>query len=166
MLNIDNELDLRWINEFEKLDNQYKMFYKEDVESVKVNYVYINQFNDITRVTRDHCVLPTKNILPEKMLMSMVEEHKLNKYKLAYILKYNFAIDPNDVRTMNYSLSNWMTEIPYVTDIHFDNTITMFQDLNELNIFFVEIQKNSHKRTLKRNIIEKIKKNISTRKCR
>tara|TARA_E500000178_G_scaffold348287_1_gene403107 strand:+ start:82 stop:582 length:501 start_codon:yes stop_codon:yes gene_type:complete len=164
MLNIDNELDLRWINDFEDLDNRYKMFYKEDVDSIRVNYIYINNCSDITRVTRDFCMLPTKNLLPEKLLLSMIEEHKLNKYKLAYILKYNFAIEPTDVKTMNYNLSNWMTEIPYVTDIRFDNTITMFQDLNELNIFFVEKQKNTHNKTLKRSIIEKVKKNLYTRK--
>ena len=57
-----NPLDSSWISEFELVDNSYNMFYKDDVEYIHVNYVYLSNENEIERVKCENIILPTKNV--------------------------------------------------------------------------------------------------------
>jgi hypothetical protein len=36
------DLDVSWINEFEKIDNEYNIYYTEEISFIKIHCVYIN----------------------------------------------------------------------------------------------------------------------------
>ncbi len=159
-----NELDENWITQFEEVDKDYEIFYKDDVECVNIKYVFINSNNEIEHVKCEKTILPQKNKLPQETLLAMIKTHSLKKYKMSFILKYNLSIDPREITNNDVSLEDsWLTEYTYVKDIFFDKTITMFQDLNEINIFFCESKK-SHNKTSKIRLFQSLKRHNSTKK--
>ena len=43
MENYNNNLDDEWINNFDKIDNLYKDFYKDDIYYIHLRILYINR---------------------------------------------------------------------------------------------------------------------------
>ena len=119
----------------------------------------VSNENEIERVKCENIILPTKNVLSYDILVSMVKAHKENDYKLAFMLKYNFSMNPEEVKFIHkHSFqSNYLQEIDKVDDIHYEKTITMFQDLNELTLFFTHNTK-KHTRTQKIRMYDALKK--------
>jgi hypothetical protein len=46
-------VDSSWLQEFENLDKEYKDYYTEELETIKVHCIYINKNNEIERVIED-----------------------------------------------------------------------------------------------------------------
>jgi hypothetical protein len=157
--NTEEILDSSWISNFEAIDSSYNMFYKDDVEFIHVNYVYLSNNNEIERVKCENIILPVKNMLTYDVLVSMVNDHKEKIYKLAFMLKYNFSIEPEDVKFMKeHSLqNNYLVEIDRIDNICYERTINMFQDLNELTLFFTRSTK-KHTRTQKIHMYNALKR--------
>ena len=161
-------LDEEWIREFECIDNEYNVFYKEDVLFVKVNCVFINRANEIECVKSENVLFATPNTLPYSTLLEMIDAHKLQKYEMTTMLKYNFSIDPAEIKSFlkHRNTDRYLTELTKVDTIVFEKTIGMFQDLNEVNIFFRE-KKARHTRTSKVSngrLMTALKKHRGTRK--
>jgi len=166
--NDENEvLDTNWITNFEKIDNSYKLFYLHDVHSIKIKCVYINQENEIEKIKQENIVLGTPNYLSREEVMGIIKHNIDCNYGLLSILKYNINLDPRNVRsfvaTTKYE-ENFLTHIKNIDDIHWDMTISMFQDLNELTFFFYE-KNGSHANNVTRKIwlqrhLKKMKKTI------
>lgn len=153
-------LDASWINDFESIDNSYNIFYKDNIDFICVNYVYVNEKNEIERVKSENIILPLKNILPSEALLSLIKSNQEKQYKLSFMLKYNFSVEPDEIKSMNtYDFSSeYLQELKKIDDIKFEKTITMFQDLNELTLFFSKYMKN-HNKTQKIKLFSSFKKN-------
>ena len=39
------DLDISWINEFEKIDNEYKIYYTEELSFIRIHSIYVNNNN-------------------------------------------------------------------------------------------------------------------------
>jgi len=160
-LNTD-ELDSQWIHHFEEIDKNYADFYLEDVSSIKVQFIYINEARDIQKVKREKIMLQSPNILSREELLSLLQKNMTNdnsSYFLSVILKYNITLESNEIRkycTSNYSPTGYITRVNTVDTIPFQKTITMFQDLNHLFFLFIEKQKTNTKNKTKRNHYLKI----------
>ena len=164
--NKEDILDASWINDFETIDNSYNIFYKDNVEFICVNYVYLNEKSEIERVKSENIILPRKNILPSEALLSLIKANQYKQYKFSFMLKYNFSVDPEEIKSMNkYGFSSeYLQEFNKIDDIEFEKTITMFQDLNELTLFFLPFLKN-HNKTQKIKLFSSFKKSqAKTRK--
>ena len=70
MTNKEEILDASWINDFETIDNSYNIFYKDNIDFICVNYVYLNEKSEIERVKSENIILPKKNVLPSEALFS------------------------------------------------------------------------------------------------
>ena len=46
----NNKLEDDWIDKFEKIDNLYKDFYKEDLYYINLKLIYINRENEIDKL--------------------------------------------------------------------------------------------------------------------
>ena len=57
------DLDTKWIEEFESLDNNYKTFYAEDIMHIKFHYIYINKENNIDKVKEETVLLRSPNYI-------------------------------------------------------------------------------------------------------
>ena len=162
---MDMGLNTDWIEKFENIDDMYSMFYKDDNEIINVTFVFVNKCNEIERVKNEQFILPEKNKIPTSSLMDLVMTNKPTNYSLYFMLKYNITIEPEDVKYVATRSRDYLTQINKIQDIYFERTITMFQDLNELTIFFIEKSQKRNK-TSKLRVLDKYKKHKMTMKQR
>ena len=85
------DLDLSWIKEFEKLDNEYKMYYTEDISFIRIHTIYIN------KIREEKLLLKTHGTLDKEELLTIIKHNSFSneiKYSLLSILKFNINIEP------------------------------------------------------------------------
>lgn len=73
-------------------------------------------------------------------------------YSIFSILKYNFDVDPTDINSFlknKTDNSKFINKINHLNDITWNKTISMFQDINELFLFFREKNNTSNNTTKK-----------------
>jgi len=153
----DEKLDTSWIDEFEKDDKYYSHFYKEDVSSIKIQSIYVNNSNEIQNMKQDKYKMSVLNELTRDELFNLLlnkSYHNNKRYTLLSILKYNIDIEPVHVKSFLNANScsntcagadastdtNFLTKHTNIDTISFKKTIRMFNDLN--SIIFVFIEKN------------------------
>ena len=145
------ELDINWINKYEKEELIYKDFYKDDIKYIKMYSLLINKNLFLENIHEENIFLEDKNILTKYHLISLINKYKNrnnnnksnknNKIKLLSILKYNIDLDSNNI--FNYlkqetDPSMFLKSLNSIEDIIFNPTITSFEDLNSLFIIYLE----------------------------
>ena len=144
------KLDTSWINEFEKADKDYEIFYKENLIYIKVTIIYVNNNNEIDKIKEEKIILKTPNIISKESIIEILKRNSINdnkKYTITTLLKYNIDLDPSDIRSflLNRDHNNedenndeYLSVVKNIDDIYWNKTISMFQDLNNLFIIFYE----------------------------
>ena len=59
----NTELDSKWIEEFEKIDNKYEMFYTEDINYVSLHFIYINGESNIQTMKEEKFFMMKPNLI-------------------------------------------------------------------------------------------------------
>jgi hypothetical protein len=141
-------LDTEWITQLKSNENKYNDFYKEPVKSVIVYLLYINKENELQHIHKDRCLIDNnRGILNRDIIITFIKRyhHMFSvNYKLFSILKYNIDLEPTEVEHFsskkNESMyeNRFMQTEKHLNDIHFKDTIHMFQDLNALFFIFQE----------------------------
>ena len=150
----DNEIEIlndEWIKQFEDADRLYRDFYKEDLYYTNINYIYINKNNEIDKIKSENFLMSTPNCITHDEVLGILKRNSIDsicnkRYMLSSILKYNISLEPDEITNLLHSNSNQMNDynkhflnpIKNVDTIHFDKTIQMFHDLNDLFIIFYE----------------------------
>jgi hypothetical protein len=145
------KLDISWINEFEKTDKEYEIFYKENLMYVKVTIIYVNKYNEIDKIKEEKIIMRNPNVISKESIIEILKRNSINdnkKYTITTLLKYNIDLDPSDIRSFllnrdhNYNGDeddeDYLSVIKHIDDIIWNKTISMFQDLNNLFIIFYE----------------------------
>jgi hypothetical protein len=138
------DLDTKWIEEFENIDDNYKEFYREDVTYIRLNYVYVNKDNDIEKMKEETILLKEANYISREELIEILKKnHKImdKKYNVLSILKCNIDIEPTDVQDFlknKYDEDKFITVVKNIDTIPLEKTISMFHDLNEIIVLFYE----------------------------
>lgn len=100
------ELSTEWISDFEIEDKNYKNFYKENVKSIKLYFLYVNREQQLFHIKKNN--IEIKNtILNKSELIDIINKYKhyQNKtYVPLSILKYNITLEPNNIN--EYILDN------------------------------------------------------------
>lgn len=156
--------DNSWVEEYERLEKNYEMFYKETVENVKLFYVYVSKNNQIENVHQDDAILNNGTLIKDKML-DLIKTNK-NKngisYRLKHLLKYNISLASGDVQDFLHNKINetYLSPITFLEDIYFEKTINILQDLNSIYFIFreKETQDTSHSQTKKITLINRHRK--------
>jgi hypothetical protein len=138
------DLDLSWINEFEKIDNEYKIYYTEELSFVRIHSIYVNKDNEIEKIREEKILLKNPGILQKEELLSIVKHNSFSnqvKYSLLSILKFNINLEPINLKTFlrnkNPAIGGpFLQSIKNLDTIKFEKSITMFHDINELLIIF------------------------------
>jgi|LauGreSBDMM110SN_4_FD.fasta_scaffold23073_2 hypothetical protein len=143
-LNIeDNELlNNEWIKEFEL----YESYYNNDVKNIKISLVYVNENNIVIKVKKLLFLLKEINCLLREEVVDIIKRYSImdnKKYSLLSILKYNIDLEPIDInhyisekKIDLYSKYDFLKNVRNIDTIYFNKTISIFQELNELFIFF------------------------------
>ena len=99
-ISINDELDCSWINEFEKNELEYASFYKEQIEALKINYIYVDKDNVIDNIHQESIIIENGKLDREKIIEIIKKNKKKNNidYKLISILKYNITLEPEHIK--------------------------------------------------------------------
>lgn len=166
---IDKTIDFLnddWIVNFENIDNLYKDFYKDNLYYTNIYSIYINKDNEIDKLTNESFLLTKPNYITReeiiRILKNKTSDTESKKYSLLSILKYNIFLDVDEVipflkcdsQDLEYYNNKFLTSVKNVDAIYFENTISMFHDLNDVFFLFYEKQ-NTNQRT-PHNITKKI----------
>ena len=141
-------IDTKWIDDFEKEESEYLSYYNENINYLKVFYIYINTESEIHKIKEDKIHLLVENCLTKNELIKLIKDNVVLdnvKYSLLLLLKYNVLLKPHELKyflktnNKNNNSTNYLNSIINIEDIHFEKTITMFHDINSL--FIVLYQK-------------------------
>jgi hypothetical protein len=154
---ITNE-DIEWVSTYREEQNNYKDFYKENVISIRIYFIYINNKKEVIRIGKTLFFLEKKGIITKDSLVSLIKEnqtHNKIKYNYLSLYKFNININPSEIQTFiektddeeatNNTYSRcFFTQETYMNDIEFNPTINIMQDLNALYFLFCENSKSSN----------------------
>ena len=143
---MNEALDTNWIEDFEKKEEQYNEFYHEEVTTIQGFFLYINADNVLERIKEETIKLDEVGVLGKEQLIGQIKNNEKDeniKYNLKGVLKYNINLDPKDVASFlgDEHGDNRLQNIEYVSDIYFNKTIKLFQDLNTIFFIFTEQSK-------------------------
>ena len=138
MDNID--FDSEWIKDYEEKENEYKKFYKEEVNIIDAIFIYINHNNEIYNVKNFKEYIANSQINYERII-EIIKNYQNNmdiKHKLMGLLNYKIDIDPENIKQLfNYNINpGTLYSIKNINNINFDKTINLLQDLNSLIFIF------------------------------
>ena len=167
MDNID--FDSEWIKDYEEKENEYKKFYKEEVNIIDAIFIYINDDNEIYNVKNFKEYIANSQINYERII-EIIKNYQNNmdiKHKLMGLLNYKIDIDPENIKQLfNYNINpGTLYSIKNINNINFDKTINLLQHLNSLIfIFKVKNTDKNNKNVTKRKIVLANKKKKTKRK--
>ena len=162
-----DELDDSWIKEIEEEEKDYNSFYKEENETIRVNYIYIDKSSKIYYVKKEILMLEEKKIDKTKLIFLLKKNKNYNNknHKLISILQYNIDLSPEDLGLYlkDNNNFNFLTVKSSLNELKWDDSINLFKDLNSLHIVYYEdsVKKSSN---TKKVYIRKLKKRKSRRK--
>ena len=145
------DLDFTWIQDFENLDKDYKNYYTEELQFIKIHSIYIDKDNGIEKVKEEKILLKSPGILQKEELLGIIKYNSFSnelKYSLLSILKFNINVLPENLNTFlrnkNKNLgSSFLQSIKNIDSIRFEKSISLFHDINEIIIIFYQpINKN------------------------
>ena len=138
------ELDDSWLKDFEKTDNEYKAYYKEDLTFIRLHTIYVNYENEIDFVKEEKLFFKTPNVLTKEELITVIKHCAFQnncKYSLLSILKYNISLEPYNLKTFlrhnkPQPQNDYLQSVKNLDTIVFDKSISMFHDINDLFLVF------------------------------
>ena len=144
-------LDMSWIQDFAEEDSKYSDFYEEDVSFVQLRILYANQSNEICKIITEKFHMMEPNKISREELLQIIKERRTleNKYyNMVSIMKYNIDLSPQNIKSFIKTPTKgvrdtYLTALNRVETVHFEKTITIFQDLNELFIVYYDTKPES-----------------------
>ena len=151
------------------------------INEIYISFIYINKLNEIEDVSRENYKLNTINFISKEELTDILKNYissnskKIKSYTITSILQYNVTIfseeeinsflstDSSHLSTDSSHLStdfHFLKIIKQINDIHWEPSLSIFKELNELFIIFyenIEI-KNCNNKT-KKVYLQNMKKN-------
>ncbi len=166
----DSDIDITRLEEIEKEDEPYDGFYPEEIDVIKIFFIYVNKYNKIIFIKNDNLLI-NESCLPKLDLSILLKKNRKHDniiYTPLSILKYNIDLEPNEVDgylkyTNDY---NFLTVEKNIKNINWKDSIALFKDLNSLHVIFYEIPKKKSKKnqTKRIKLINKLNLKYTRRK--
>jgi hypothetical protein len=145
-----NEIDLDWIQQFENTDELYKVFYKTNLLQIVIERVYVNTHKEIIYVKKEKINLENPNQLSKDKLIELIKSGSYlnnNLFKIFSIKYFNIDIDEEEVLnllnlTQDTQDYNFLHNLPKLDNINLNQTITYFQKINRIYLFYISDKKN------------------------
>jgi hypothetical protein len=153
------DLDLTWIDDI--IENEIE---PESNSFIKLHFFYI-QNKSIIKMIEHNYVLLTTNVISKEELIQMIKQHNIyqhNKYCFLNINYINFTENNTHMKSlMSNQYKVKLNHVQNIEDICLQNTIPMFQDLNEIH-FFLSLREKPEKINNTKKIL--INSNVKTRR--
>jgi hypothetical protein len=145
-INIIDDLDTSWLEEFDNLDKEYKNYYTEELSFIRFHSIYINSENEIFNIKEDKVLLKTQGILQKEELIGIIKRNiclNEKKYGLMSVLKFNINFEPIQLKSFLKSKktnigASYLQSIGHLDAIKLDKSISIFHDINDIFILFNE----------------------------
>jgi hypothetical protein len=153
-LELDINFDTSWIDEFNKLDNEYRSYYKEDLTFIKIHSIYVNLNSEIEKLIEEKLLLKVPGFVSKNDILGIIKKNMYSnntKYKLLSILKFNIDLEPyylkqflkyTNTNNSKKDLTNIGKQFLHVNknidDITFEKSISMFHDINDLIFIYYD----------------------------
>ena len=165
------EFDNSWIEQFELSEMEYSSFYKEKIESIKLNYIYVDENNQIDCINQENFLVENGKIDKDKIIdiIRINRNRGKMKYKLISILKYNITLEPDHIKNyINDDEFNddFLSKIDVLQDVYFKDTINLFHDLNCLYFIFCDKKSRENKTKLTKKILLQLSNNKKYKKTK
>ena len=167
----DDDLDMSWLNEQERIQNIQKNYYREPMENINMYFIYINQNQYIDKILcekYDLEVVSNGSLLNKEKLLQIIQNKKIktlnSRYKLIDILQYHVELEPEHIQTYckngepDISSPKLLKNISFFDEIIFSPSIFIFHGINSLYFMFQEVETIS---TKNRKSMKSILKNDS-----
>jgi len=167
----DNDLDISWLIEQNKMKEIQNKYQREPVEHINVYSLFINRNKYIERVNHEkkntHLItnssVENENKLygiPQDEVLKIIQTGKnmnfgtLSKYKFDEIVTFFIDIEPDNIEIFTQNQSNnerFFNITKQLNDIVIPNSIFMFHEINSIYFVFQEDIENqgSHRTTAK-----------------
>jgi hypothetical protein len=168
----DDDLDMSWINEQERIQNIQSNYYREPMETVNMCFIYINQNQYIDKILcekYDLEVVSSGSLLNKESLLKIIQTKKIKtlntKYKLIDILQYHVDLEPEHIQTFingqpDPSSQKIFKNISVFDEIVFSPSIFIFHGINCLYFILQEVETiNTKNRKSLKSILKSDSKN-------
>lgn len=156
----DEILDTSWIDQFEKDETYYSMFYPDDVKELRVSIMYININKEIEKISEKLITLKNKNEIQKEELLSLIKQNeKIDniKYKLLSILVYNLTLTNDNLNDFmrDDTKYSFITNLKHINTYKLGATINCLHEINNLFIIFneEETRTNAYTKRINFNLI-------------
>jgi hypothetical protein len=173
----NDDLDMSWINEEERIQNIESNYYREPMEFVNAYFIYINQNHYIDKILCEKYDLEIKpngsgSLLNKGSLLQIIQTKKIktlhSKYKLIDILKYNVDLEPEHIQAyskngeldVDIKNSKFFKTIAIFDEVEFSPSIFIFHSINGLYFFFQEVEVEKHKQLPRKSLKSILKTEI------
>ena len=163
----NNDLDDAWLQKLEEEEEEYDIFYKDIIDIIKINYIYINETKNIYHIKKESIDLDDNTLNKEHLIYLLKKNKDFNNisHKIISILQYNIDIKAEEINLFikNKDNFNFLTVKENINDIKWEDTINLFKDINTLYIIYYKPPYKVKKQTKKIYIRQKLK-NKKTKK--
>ena len=168
-------LDTTWIDDYEDIEKKYEMFYKENISSMNVIMIYVNNRLEIEKISQRDLELKSYNVVSKDEILEIINSHSCVgniKYRLLSLLTYNINITHNELKgflNSDLNTSNkdgFLHSLSTLQDIRLNPSIQLFNDINSVIIVYYEkpepVKINQKEGKTKHNTTKKIFINTRT----
>lgn len=164
----ESDLDDTWLEELDNKEKEYDIFYKDLLDIVRVNYIYVDNNRKIYHIKKDSIDLEDGNLSKEELIYLLKKNKDYNevKHKIISILQYNIDLSPENIN--NYIKSpesfNFLKVNENIDSLKWNDSINLFKDINSLYIIYYKPPKKTGKQTKKIYIKQKLKRKKTRKK--
>lgn len=172
---LENDLDISWIEEHEKEINIDAVIFKEPLNHLEINFVYINKNDFIEHLEKDQQLLKetqdNTRIITKERILYLIQKRKYlsgsflsgsnsdsgikKKYKLIDLLFYHIGLEPENIQSfskeeniLHYS-KDFFKSLPFFNDVVIPDSLYIFNSIHRLYFIFKEVDKEETKKVLK-----------------
>uniref|UniRef100_A0A6C0B356 Uncharacterized protein n=1 Tax=viral metagenome TaxID=1070528 RepID=A0A6C0B356_9ZZZZ len=144
----NEDLDISWIEEQEKLQTVDKNYFRESMDTITVTIIYININLYIENIISEKHVLSANGLLEKERLLQIIQSKKKttahSRYKFMDALLYNVDLESGHIQkyantpTVPNEPNPFFKRLSIIDDIVFSPSIFIFHGLNGLYLLFKE----------------------------
>jgi hypothetical protein len=139
---MEDELDISWILEQERLEKIDHNCWREPLLEIGITTIYINVNREIETIEREKIDVSGITILKKEKIIQMIQTKKKYTPTTKYILKetlwFHVDLEPENIQHFSDKQNTFLHIYPILEDIILKPSIFIFHKLNTLYFFFYE----------------------------
>jgi hypothetical protein len=142
---MEDEFDISWLLEQERIENMEENCYKEPLPYIHIISIYINEKNEIETIDREKIDVSGINVFKKEKLLQFVQSKKKytpnSKFTLKETLWFHVDLDPSQIQPFSIKTelkTDFLHHYPILEDIPLSPSIFIFHNINALYFIFTE----------------------------